>query len=243
MKFTIVTISFNQAKYIRECIESVLSQDIDCLEYIVVDPGSTDGSRDIIDSYGSVIKLYESDTGPADGLNKGFKLASGEYFGFVNADDYLLPGALRKVNLAIKESGAHFISGNGIRDSLDEKLVVMPTVLTLDKLLSRSSVLFQQSTFFSRDLFNKVGGFNNENRTCWDYELYVDLLANGAKHRVLRQNLAGFRVYPNSITGSGRLKDLYLSDLNRIFKKYKGRDYNFFDSIVRYMQKVFECQV
>jgi len=73
MKISIVTISFNQEKYLPACIDSILNQ-TDCeLEYIVVDPGSQDGSRAIIDSYGDrIVKVYEKTNGPADGLNRGF---------------------------------------------------------------------------------------------------------------------------------------------------------------------------
>ena len=77
MKISVVTISFNQAKFLRECIDSVLNQDYHEIEYIVVDPGSTDGSKKIIDSYGDkIIKYYEKDYGPADGLNKGFSIGN-----------------------------------------------------------------------------------------------------------------------------------------------------------------------
>jgi glycosyltransferase involved in cell wall biosynthesis len=99
MRISIVTISFNQGKFLRQCIDSILTQ-TDCdVEYIVVDPGSTDGSRALIESYGDrIIKVFEPDEGPADGLNQGFKCATGEIYGFVNADDYLLPGSLKHVN-------------------------------------------------------------------------------------------------------------------------------------------------
>ena len=94
MKISVVTISFNQAKYLRQCIDSVLNQNYQNIEYIIVDPGSTDGSRQIIESYGDrVIKIFEKDAGPADGLNMGFSRATGDIFYFINSDDYVLPGA------------------------------------------------------------------------------------------------------------------------------------------------------
>ena len=96
MKFSVVTVSFNQRQYLEECLTSVLGQDYPSLEYIVVDPGSTDGSRELIESLGSRLAavLFEPDQGAADGLNKGFQRASGEIFGFLNSDDALLPGAM-----------------------------------------------------------------------------------------------------------------------------------------------------
>ena len=66
LRITVVTICFNQAEYLRECIDSVLGQDHDDVEYIIVDPGSTDGSRSIIEDYeGRVTPIFEPDAGPA----------------------------------------------------------------------------------------------------------------------------------------------------------------------------------
>lgn len=96
MKISIVTISFNQTCFLEEAICSVLEQGYPNVEYIVVDPGSTDGSREIIERYSDRIDkvIFEPDEGPADGLNKGFAHASGDVFGFLNSDDVLEPGAL-----------------------------------------------------------------------------------------------------------------------------------------------------
>ena len=89
MKISVVTISYNQACYLEQTIISVLNQDYENVEYIVVDPGSTDGSRDIIEKYRNRIQhiIYERDVGPADGLNKGFAVATGDVFYFINSDD------------------------------------------------------------------------------------------------------------------------------------------------------------
>ena len=99
MRITVVTISFNQARFLKACIDSIVGQDYTGLEYIVVDPGSLDGSRDVVKLYGDKISklIFEPDAGPADGLNKGFTCATGDIFGFVNADDELLPHSLQYV--------------------------------------------------------------------------------------------------------------------------------------------------
>ena len=99
LKISVVTISYNQKKYLKECIDSVLSQDYKNIEYIVVDPGSTDGSLEVIDSYGSkIIKVYGKDKGPSDGLNNGFFRATGDIFYFINSDDVLMPGVFQLVS-------------------------------------------------------------------------------------------------------------------------------------------------
>ncbi len=91
MKISIVTLSFNQCAFLREALESVLQQGYPDLEYIVIDPGSTDGSRELIQSYASGIAhmVFEPDKGASDGLRKGFALATGDICGFLNSDDLL----------------------------------------------------------------------------------------------------------------------------------------------------------
>ena len=88
MKFSIVTISFNQASYLEQAIRSVLGQDYADIEYIVVDAGSTDGSREIIEHYSGQIDkiIFEEDNGSADGLNKGFARATGDVYSFIEAN-------------------------------------------------------------------------------------------------------------------------------------------------------------
>ena len=89
MKISIITVSFNSAKTIRQTIESVLSQDYDDLEYIVVDGASKDGTVDILKEYTGKIKyISEPDKGIYDALNKGIKLATGEVIGTIGGDDF-----------------------------------------------------------------------------------------------------------------------------------------------------------
>ena len=99
MKVSIITISFNQDVYLEYCLRSVIEQDYANIEYIVIDAGSTDKSQEIIKSYSDQIStiVFESDNGPADGLNKGNSLATGDIIGYVNSDDILLPGAVSKI--------------------------------------------------------------------------------------------------------------------------------------------------
>jgi len=234
MKISIVTISYNQKQYLKACMDSILTQ-TDCeLEYIVVDAGSTDGSRELIESYGDqVIKVFERDDGPADGLNKGFARATGEVYGFINSDDYLLPGALKHVTaFFLARPHNAFMTGHGFtEDESANRTPVRPSVLTATAMLHRAAVMFQQTTFFMAEQFKKVGGFNQQNRTCWDYELFLNILQHQATHHVVKEDLAVFRLYQGSISGSGRLEDKYFQELDELFIKYIGRQRSFFDQL------------
>jgi glycosyltransferase involved in cell wall biosynthesis len=115
-RISIVTLSYNQAKFIEQAIRSVLHQGYPNLEYIVIDGGSTDVSVDIIEKYADCLAYWcsERDAGPAAGLNKGFQHATGEIFGFLNADDFYLPGSLHRIaNLFRTHSSADVLCGDG----------------------------------------------------------------------------------------------------------------------------------
>jgi glycosyltransferase involved in cell wall biosynthesis len=96
-RISIVTPSLNQGEYIAETIESVIAQGYPNLEHIVIDGGSTDGTLAILRRYSHLRVISEPDRGHADAVNKGFKLATGDIWGYLNSDDTLLPGALHRV--------------------------------------------------------------------------------------------------------------------------------------------------
>ena len=212
MKVSIVTISYNQSGYLAQAIESVLNQDYEDLEYIVVDAGSTDGSREIIEQYRSKINkiIFEPDEGPADGLNKGFALSSGDILGYLNSDDMLLPGAVSKIVQAFrKHPNADVISGHGI--VIDENNCLTKRIYShrfnLSAYAHAVCILVQQSTFFKKKMFEKVDGYNKSNRVSWDGELWVDFALVGARFRRIHQFISLFRIYPESISGSDNYSD------------------------------------
>lgn len=102
---SIVTPSYNQARYLEESIRSVLEQDYPNIEYIVVDGGSTDGSREIIERYADRLAWWSSgaDGGQAAALNDAFARAKGDILGWLNSDDTLLPGSISTVVAALEE--------------------------------------------------------------------------------------------------------------------------------------------
>jgi glycosyltransferase involved in cell wall biosynthesis len=229
VKISIVTISFNQAQYLRECIESVLNQDYPDIEYIVVDPGSTDGSREIIEAYGDrIIRIFESDNGPADGLNMGFRQATGKVYGYLNSDDTLLPGAFSAVsNYFHEHTNVDVICGHAhVIDSGSEiKREVYSDKFTFRSAAYGAAIAIQPSTYFRQEIFWKVGGFNVNNRSNWDGELLIDMALAGARVDVVNEFLSCYRVYGESITGSGRLTDAHALYGRMMFEKIKGRPF------------------
>ncbi|HEY4048752.1 MAG TPA: glycosyltransferase family 2 protein [Acidobacteriaceae bacterium] len=236
MKFSIVTISFNQRPYLEEALTSVLEQDHTDLEYIVVDPGSTDGSRELIQQYSHRLShvVFEPDRGASDGLNKGFQRASGEVFGFLNSDDVLLPGAIRAASELFEQSqDCDIVMGNGFMVDAQGLPIrrIRAAGFTVRRYFYGAATWLQQSTFFRRAAFEAVGGFNEKNRSCWDGELMVEMISNGAKIRYLDRDLSFFRVHPESITGSKRHKQMMQADTERMFARVSGRSWTGVDTL------------
>lgn len=228
MRISVVTISYNQARFLRECIESVLSQNVPDIEYIIVDPGSTDGSREIIDSFGDrVTRVYEKDTGPTDGLNNGFARASGDVFYFINSDDFVLPNSFEKIVRQFETDPAiDVVLAGGIRvnDRGSPECAFYPSKVSAKAYVNGAVTLFQQGMFFKASLFRSVGGFSNENRSCWDGELLLAFILRGAKFTRVMEKIAAFRIYPESITGSQRFSAWLEADRRRMYEIVYGNN-------------------
>lgn len=212
-KLTVVTISFNQKEFIKECIESVLAQKTEEVEYIVVDPGSTDGSREIISEYGKEIDLFitEKDKGPADGLNNGFAQASGSVFYYLNSDDIVQPGAFAEA-LAIFEHNPiiDVVAGSGVvLDAAGKELrKITSDSITRLRLAYGGGIVIQPATFIRKSAFDRVGGFNALNKSNWDGELIVDLFVSDATFHICDNQWGGYRLHDQSITATGRTSNL-----------------------------------
>lgn len=225
-RISIVTISFNQARFLEAAIGSVLDQGYPDLDYIVVDPGSTDGSRDIIARHADrLTAILEPDAGPADGLNRGFARATGEIYGYLNADDRLLPGALAAVARHFARPDIDVICGNGVMIDGEGRLLrpIATSRFSLVAYGHGAMTFVQQANFFRSSVFAGVDGFNAANRTCWDAELLIDMALSGARVVNVPDRLGAFRLYGETITGSGRLAAQMKIDAARLSAKALGR--------------------
>jgi glycosyltransferase involved in cell wall biosynthesis len=218
MKIGVVTISFNQGKYLAEAIESVSVADPARLQYVIVDPGSTDESREIIERYRRRFSriIFEPDQGPPNGLNKGFAALDAGILGYLNSDDRFAPGALDYVLRYFERHpsvdalcGAIRIIGQDGRPSLRRRT---PDPIDLRRYAYETCFFWQQATFFRREVFLKAGGFNIASETTWDGELVVDMALAGCRFAYTNKLLGDFRIHGDSITGSGRLSDALRRD-------------------------------
>ncbi len=207
MKITIVTPSFQQGKYIRRTIESVLTQDISDLEYIVMDGGSTDETVSILKEYkDQILWKSEKDNGQTDALNKGIHAATGEWIGWLNSDDIYYPEALKKVRNVIEtHPEINVVYGNAYH--IDEHDHILEEYDTQDfdyERLKDVCYICQPALFFRKSLTERYGYPDVSLQYCMDYDYWLRL-GKGETFYHLHEILAGSRLYQeNKTLGSRR---------------------------------------
>lgn len=196
MKFSIITPSFNQGRFIRDCIESVRTQEDVEWEHIVTDAGSTDETLTVLKEYPHLRWTSEPDQGMSDGINKGFRMAGGDWLMWLNTDDYLLPGALRKVAaFAAAQPDAEVIYGDAEFVDAERRRLRPKREHRFDfkVLLFYGCYIPSTATFLHRRIIESGHWLDVEYRICMDFEYYVRLARLGFRFAHLPQPLAAFR--------------------------------------------------
>ena len=196
---SIVTPSFNQAAYLEETIQSVLSQDYAPLEYIIIDGGSSDGSLEIIQRYAEHLAWWvsEADRGQTDAINKGFARAQGEIFAWLNSDDTYLPGAISRAVAYLQENPeAGMVYGDAnLVDENGKVIGKFPAAQTDYGRLRQGYVhIPQQAAFFRAALWRQVGPLDPTFYFAMDYDLWVRLARISALH-YRPETWANFRLH------------------------------------------------
>ncbi len=213
MRFSIITPNYNGARFLEQTIQSVLTQKEEVeLEYILVDGGSTDGSIEIIEKYRHEFAhcIIEKDSGPAQAINKGFALATGDVIAWLNADDIYFPSTLARVrdgfdfapDASMCFGGCTIIDENGeeIRDAITrfkELFYPFSSRFTYQCI----NYISQPALFFRRDAVISAGPLRENMVAAWDYEFILRLWRQGGAHRIKGEPLSAFRWYGQSISG------------------------------------------
>lgn len=208
-RFSVVMPSFNTAEYLRETIDSILSQDYPDFEYIITDGGSTDGTLEILKSYAHDPRLKwisEPDNGQCDAINKGFRMATGELHYWANADDPLEPGALRHIASLFTDfetpqwavGAAMLIAGNGkeywprVVEEVDDSTFLLWALKWIPT----------QSVFWNRKMWEAAGPFDEHLHFVMDLGLW-QRMHKAAPCIITKEVVARYRLHADSKSLSG----------------------------------------
>jgi len=225
-KITIVTPSFNSEKYIKIAIESVINQNYPKLEYIIVDGGSEDNTIDIICKYKRIAKqkgvdykwLSEPDNGQTEAINKGLRMANGEWFAWLNSDDYYESNTMNEICTDLNHDEYSVVYGSCYTiyeygDKMFRELFSPPKIVNFNTMKS-GCVLYGPATFYNTELIRKVGGFDVLLKYWMDYDMLLKLVKVAPFHFVPKA-LSNFRIHKNQKSPS-TLKDWQkYKDFNR----------------------------
>ena len=228
-KITIVTPSYNQARFLEETIRSVVSQREFIHEYFVLDGGSADGSADLIRKYADRVDFWvsEKDKGQADAIHKGFSRATGDWLAWLNSDDIYLPGAIEKIARAIEgHPDWDALTGWHARIDGESRIVSAHRMPAENPRWARWGVTHvnQQTCFFKRSLYERVGPIRQDLHCVLDTELWFRFFDAGAKWGIVKDYLAAFRVH-DTAKGQAWL-DEYRKEfkvMNAQYPHYHGR--------------------
>ena len=179
---SIITVTYNAGNNLERALQSVREQTYANIEHIVIDGGSTDGTLKLIKQYENSIALWwsEPDKGIYDAFNKGIALASGEFIGILNADDYYESSQIKNAVAALLRTGAPFVHGDIILHGWQGQDVELPGDPNyINVVRYRMPMVHQVTTLCRREIFEKYGMFSLQYRIAGDFDWYLRLTTFG----------------------------------------------------------------
>lgn len=194
-KISVVTISYNSEKTIENTIKSVIEQDYDNVEYIIIDGGSNDGTLDLIKKYEDNIAYWvsEPDKGISDAFNKGIKAATGDIIGIVNSDDQYLPGALRTIADAFEPDVDVYRGTILIHDDIKGIEYTYEPSMKFGMFPIRVNVC-HLPTFIAKKAYEKYGVYSTDFKLAMDLDLLRRMYRKGATFKKVDSVLGRFNV-------------------------------------------------
>lgn len=184
---SVITINYNNANGLQKTMDSVLGQTFPDFEYIVIDGGSTDGSKKIIEEHQSKLAYWisEKDNGIYNAMNKGIQQSKGEYLLFLNSGDYLADNAVLSKVFRVKPT-ADIVYGNMVIEKPDgtKQQGYMPETITLKQMVL--DTLWHPVSFIKKSLFYKYGLYNKDYKIVADYDFFFKTII---KHNVTTKHI------------------------------------------------------
>jgi len=222
-RISIITITFNSERFVERAIQSIISQNYENLEYIVVDGSSTDGTVDIIKRYEDKISKWisEPDNGISNAFNKGIKMATGDIIGIINSDDGLLPNALNMITEAYEE-GVDVYRGKVLlwKEDTDTKVEEIPSMHFDFKGMNNIS---HQSTFITKRAYERYGLYDESCRYAMDFDLLMRFQNAGARFKYIDGVLAYYSLGGLTFT---KVSNARVDEIIRIMRQNGANDYD-----------------
>jgi glycosyltransferase involved in cell wall biosynthesis len=198
--------SYNQGEFIERTIKSIIDQNYPNLDLILMDGGSTDDTMAIVERYRKHFTHIESgpDGGQSAAIVKGFRLATGKYMSWLNSDDTYAPGALLAIGemLAAQPDIAFVYGHTNIIDAENRVIAQKKSVsFSLGVMKYAFLTVPQMSAFWTKQLYDDVGGIDKTLRFCMDYDLFVRMASQSAPV-LINRHIGNFRVHGASKTST-----------------------------------------
>lgn len=223
---TILTVCWNSAKTIEQTIKSVRAQTYGNIEHVIVDGASSDATLDIIRRYEDGIAYYvsEPDKGLYYAMNKAIELAQGDFILILNSDDWYVPDCVEALVAAQKETRADFVSG--MANYVDEhgKFMRLQPNFSFDGNMYFMMPLRHETMLLSRDIYNRVGGFDLNYRVIADRDFTTRVYEAGYTHHHIGRALMNFRDTGVSTVNLDGLRGERLRIIKRNFPFLKEKD-------------------
>lgn len=247
MKVSIITPTYNSAQTVRDTIESVLSQDYDNIEYIIIDGYSKDNTLDIIKEYSDQIAVVvsEPDKGIYDAMNKGIQLATGDVVGILNSDDFFTSNDV--ISIVVKEfmhnqTDAIYGDIHFVRPENLNKCVRYYSSAIFSPFLFRFGFMPAHPSFYvKKSCYEQLGTYDLNYRIAADYDLMIRFLyKEKIRYKYLKKDFVTMRIGGISTEGVNS-RILLNKEIVRACKKY-GIYTNLFFLSLKYIYKVFELR-
>ena len=254
-KISIVIPTLNMGSTIEETILSIIRQDDSNYELIIIDGGSTDKTKKIIQEYSEFITYYESktDNGQSSAINRGFDIATGDIYAWINADDFYLPEAFKVVRSVLNmNNGVGIVVGSGDVVTMECQFLkhISGFEMNRENLLNwnNDQWILQQACFWRSDIWKKSGGVDESLQLLMDYDLWLRFSDIGVS-RAIEDSLAVMRYYKEAKTIKlrNRMKEeeAYVYAKNQAYRQLQVlvRELNLRCEALESRLKTYECSL
>jgi len=234
LKISIITGTLNRGGFIEKNIQSVLNQNYDNFEHIIIDGGSSDNTLTVLNKYPHLKWMSEPDKGQADAFNKGLAIATGDIIGWLDSDDYYLPDIFSKIaNSFLEHDDIRWVVSDIFdeRNSSNKRKRVQVGEINYYNLLRNPDIVVQQGAFYRKEILDKVKGCEIDLYMIQDFELWLKLSKISTPAKLNMVSAVFVRHDTQKSTYKNSL--IQINEIYRVLRKEKISKYLLFKVLMR----------